>query len=86
MILSGLAHMHHQNITHRDLKPANILVDGNSIIKIADFGLSTEFVSGRTLTAEYGTEQYIAPGMFLRRGYTESVDIWVSVVFFIYCR
>lgn len=80
MILSGLAHMHHNNIMHRDLKLANILVDGNSIIKIADFGLATEFVSGRSLTAECGTEQYMAPEMFLRRGYTESVDIWVSVL------
>ncbi|ETN71620.1 hypothetical protein NECAME_04652 [Necator americanus] len=32
--------MHQRRIVHRDLKPQNLLVDENSIIKVADFGLS----------------------------------------------
>ncbi len=32
--------MHTAELIHRDLKPSNLLVDGNSRVKIADFGLS----------------------------------------------
>lgn len=32
--------MHSAELIHRDLKPSNILIDSNSNIKVADFGLS----------------------------------------------
>ncbi|WMO15523.1 protein kinase domain-containing protein [Pseudoalteromonas piscicida] len=39
-IADGLASAHGQNILHLDLKPGNILVNEQSIAKIADFGIS----------------------------------------------
>jgi len=42
-IARGMEYMHSQNIAHRDLKLANILefhVDGESTLKITDFGIS----------------------------------------------
>jgi mitogen-activated protein kinase 15 len=39
-LLKGLKYMHSAKLIHRDLKPSNILIDANSKIKIADFGLS----------------------------------------------
>ncbi|MEZ7208215.1 protein kinase [Pseudoalteromonas sp. DY56-GL79] len=39
-IADGLASAHSQNILHLDLKPGNILVNEQSIAKIADFGIS----------------------------------------------
>lgn len=36
----GLEYLHYQGIIHRDIKPANLLVAGNNMIKISDFGVS----------------------------------------------
>lgn len=82
IILSGLGAMHQLDITHRDIKPANILVDvkENDIIKlkICDLGLASE---KKLMKEEYGTDGYMAPEMFLKKGYDRKVDIWVSNCF-----
>jgi serine/threonine protein kinase len=39
-LVSGLRHLHQNNIVHLDLKPANILVSNNGGLRIADFGLA----------------------------------------------
>lgn len=62
--LSGLAYLHAQGITHRDVKPKNILVaaldDATNlpIIKLADFGLSSQQPELKTFC---GTPYYVAP-------------------------
>jgi serine/threonine protein kinase len=64
--LSGLDYLHGNGITHRDLKPENILVGGDDpitgvpIIKLADFGLSSQRPELETFC---GTLHYIAPEM-----------------------
>ncbi len=37
---NALVEAHHANIIHRDIKPENIMVRGDSIVKVLDFGLA----------------------------------------------
>jgi len=39
-ICRGLDALHEENIIHLDLKPQNVLMDGNMMPKIVDFGLA----------------------------------------------
>lgn len=40
-IMEGVKYCHGMNICHRDIKPENILLDGNDVVKIADFGFAS---------------------------------------------
>ena len=60
-----------KNIIHRDLKPQNILikyVSQNSFkIKLADFGLSREFIN-KNFSTHAGTPLYMAPELYNAKG------------------
>lgn len=81
MLFAGLEHLHECHIMHRDLKPANILVSNNGCVKIADFGVSVEFRSNEYRMDQSGTVLYTAPEVFLKIGYTQAIDVWVSIFF-----
>ncbi|KAF0700891.1 Aste57867_8611 [Aphanomyces stellatus] len=75
-VAEGLFYLHSQNMIHRDLKSRNILLDSVKGTKLADFGLSKEFVYGDTMTVAVGTFRWMAPEMLLFQGYSNSVDIF----------
>ncbi|KAI8146378.1 kinase-like domain-containing protein [Fennellomyces sp. T-0311] len=80
-ILQALEHIHQQGIFHRDLKPENILVSylpsGESIVKLADFGLARPIGSKGPYTDYICTRWYRAPEILLRsRNYSYPVDLW----------
>lgn len=61
-LCSGLAHAHAAGVIHRDIKPSNIMVDGNEVLTILDFGIARLGDSGMTRQGDVmGSEAYMSP-------------------------
>lgn len=62
-VLSALAFAHERGVVHRDIKPANILVGGDGVVKLTDFGIARSAGAAR-LTGTgmaVGTLAYMSP-------------------------
>jgi len=90
-IISGLQHLHSNNIVHRDLKSANILIaggyQGEFVPKIADFGLSKQFTQNENSyfsnSFAGGSLLYVAPEQLEGKELRKNVDLWsLGVVLF----
>ena len=84
-------HSHKPQIVHRDIKPANILLqqDPKTIVKLADFGLSSILEAGQAFikyptvkqlsrsmktTAGHGTDPFLGPEFYAARDGQGLVD------------
>ncbi|KAG1659312.1 Serine/threonine-protein kinase DCLK1 [Nymphon striatum] len=85
----AIYYLHSLNIVHRDIKPENLLVDynvdGNKVLKLADFGLAIE--AKDTLYTVCGTPTYVAPEILAETGYGLGVDVWAAgvITFILLC-
>ena len=62
---------------HRDIKVENILIAGNGLIKLADFGLAKKFKVGEMWAESLvGTPGTLSPERIQQKKYDKKSDIW----------
>ncbi|NQV23220.1 MAG: protein kinase, partial [Rhodopirellula sp.] len=68
----ALHYAHAQGTLHRDIKPGNLMLDGNGVVWVTDFGLAKAMEGDDITHTEnvVGTVRYMAPEQF--RGQTDS--------------
>jgi serine/threonine protein kinase len=77
-LLKGISAVHAMGVVHRDLKPANVIVSGNGVLKITDFGVARLTSAATTHVASdvLGTVTYVAPEVLRGEVATKAVDLY----------
>ncbi|CAD8129448.1 unnamed protein product [Paramecium sonneborni] len=72
-----MEYFHLNHIIYRNVSPTHVMVDDQGFIKLIGLGTAKyiENNKGKTFTMK-GTPHYMAPEIFIGRGYTYSVDLW----------
>jgi serine/threonine-protein kinase len=82
-VCAAVQHAHRNLVVHRDLKPANILVTGDGMVKLLDFGIAKALdpeafpESGRTETGlRLMTPEYASPEQLRGEPVTTASDVY----------
>ena len=74
---AGLKEAHTQGIVHRDLKPENVMIDGQSNVKVMDFGIARSMEALASLSGSIiGTPAYMAPEQAAGKAVDYRADIY----------
>jgi serine/threonine-protein kinase len=81
-ICRGLAAVHKAGIVHGDLKPQNVMVMGNGVVKLMDFGVARQRLQPDTVAAgaSAGTPLYMSPEQARGGELDERSDIYSAGV------
>ena len=72
----ALEYAQYQGVIHRDIKPANILLQGETNIKISDFGSAIIQNQQTTLVSGVGSPAYMSPEQVQELSLTHQTDIY----------
>lgn len=77
-IASGLSFAHQHGVVHGDIKPSNIMVLGDNLVKIADFGIAKMASSEERKQTDdiYGTPPFMSPEQIQGKSVDARSDIF----------
>ena len=78
-VATAIKDCHDLNIVHRDIKHLNILitiVEGQPVVKLADFGMAALLAKGEMISKLAGTIGFMAPEVVAEGPSDFKVDIW----------
>jgi serine/threonine protein kinase len=87
VLADGLAHVHSRGVVHRDVKPSNILLDGQNLPYLSDFGIALLSGQSRVTGANeiVGTPAYLAPEQVYGGQLGPAVDIYALGLVILEC-
>jgi tRNA A-37 threonylcarbamoyl transferase component Bud32 len=87
-IAAAIDYAHEQGCIHCDIKPENILLDGNGVVKLSDFGIAHVIENGehqplvgiKVPDAVIGTPDYVSPEQALGQRLDRRSDVYSLAV------